>query len=165
MNTQTIILTITATSTALIAGLFFAYSFSVNPGLARLDDAAYLSAMQSINRAIQNPVFFAVFFGTLILLPLSAWLHYSQHVPLRFWMLLASAVIYAAGVFGVTVLGNVPLNEALDLFNLQTSSVTEIATQRAAFEIPWNRFNAIRTAASAISVILVIIACLIPAQK
>ena len=165
VNIQTIILTLTATSTALIAGLFFAYSFSVNPGLARLEDAAYLSAMQSINRAIQNPVFFAAFLGTLILLPLSAWLHYSQPVTLRFWMLLASSLIYAAGVFGVTVLGNVPLNDVLDGINLQTSSAQDIAAQRAAFEIPWNRLNAIRTAASAVSVILVIMACLIPTSS
>jgi len=56
-----IILVITATTTALMAGLFYAFSCSVNLGLARLSNAEYISAMQSINRAIQNPIFFAAF--------------------------------------------------------------------------------------------------------
>ena len=57
MTTTNIILTIAATTTALIAGLLYAYSCSVNIGLGRLADAEYISAMQSINKAIQNPLF------------------------------------------------------------------------------------------------------------
>lgn len=151
-----------ATTTALMAGLFYAYSCSVSPGLGRLSDAAYLAAMQSINRAILNPVFFAGFLGTLLLLPLSAWVHYSQPVSGRCLLLLGASVVYVVGVFGVTMLGNVPLNEALDSFALQTASVTELAAQRTAFEIPWNRFNTVRTIASLIAVILIIAACLAP---
>ena len=162
MTFQSIILTLTATATALMAGLFFAYTFSVNPGLHRLTDSAYLAAMQSINRAIQNPVFFTVFFGTLILLPLSAWLSYNQLPALRFWLLCAAAVIYAGGVFSVTVLGNVPLNEALDAFIINTATPEQLSAQRSRFEMPWNALNTIRTLASASSIILVIIAYLIP---
>jgi len=55
---QNITLVITTTTTSLIAGLFYAYSCSVNPGLRRLADKEYLTAMQSINKAILNPVFF-----------------------------------------------------------------------------------------------------------
>lgn len=84
MYISNLVLAATAILTALVAGLFYAYSCSVSPGLGRLPDAGYLSAMQSINRAIQNPVFFISFLGCLILLPLSTYLHYSSPVTLRF---------------------------------------------------------------------------------
>ena len=159
---QNTILAGAALTTALMAGLFYAYSCSVNPGLHRLSDTAYLAAMQSINRAILNPVFFVGFMGTAILLPLSTWVQYGQSVSSRFWFLLSATIVYLVGVIGVTMLGNVPLNEALDTFNLQTASPAEIATQRTAFEMPWNRLNMLRTVASILAIILVIFACLNP---
>ena len=75
MKISDAILVITATATALMAGIFFAFSCAVNLGLARLPDSQYVAAMQSINRRIQNPVFFAAFFGASLFLPLSTFLH------------------------------------------------------------------------------------------
>src|SRR5206468_9628718 len=86
MTFANIILLATATTTALIAGLFYAYSCSVNAGLGKLSDAAYLAAMQSINREILNPLFFMSFMGTLLLLPVCTWVHYSKPVSLRFYL-------------------------------------------------------------------------------
>lgn len=165
MNTLSdIVRPVTATFTALSAGLFFAYACSVSPGLERLPDTGYIVAMQSINRAIQNPVFFTVFLGPLLLLPLSAYLCYAQPVPVRFGLLLAAAAIYYAGVFGVTVAGNVPLNDALEAFDLRSASVGEAAAQRARFESAWNRLNLVRTLASVLVAALSAAACLYPAQ-
>ena len=154
-----IILILTTTTTGLMAGLFFAWSCSVIPGLARLPDAGYLAAMQAMNRAILNPLFLAAFIGTLLLLPLSTILQYGRPAPARFWLLLAAAIVYAVGVFGVTMAGNVPLNEALDTFNLGSASASDLAAQRAAFERPWNDLHLIRTWASTLSLLLAIIAC------
>jgi uncharacterized membrane protein len=155
-----ILLVITATTTALMAGLFYAFSCSVNLGLARLSNAEYISAMQSINRAIQNPIFFAAFFGAPILLPLSVFTHYEQPLPARFWLLLAAAIIYLICTFGVTIFGNVPLNNTLDRFDLPAASEAEITLQRANFEGRWNNLNTIRTISSTLTIILVVIACL-----
>lgn len=141
-----------------MAGLFYAFSCAVNLGLARLSNAEYVSAMQSINRAIQNPVFFAAFFGAPILLLLSTFLHYGQSMRFRF--LLAATVIYLIGTFGVTVFGNVPLNNTLDRFKLKSASEEEIALQRANFRGRWNNLNTIRTVSSTLAVILLLIACL-----
>ena len=160
MTAVNIVLALTAVTTALMAGLFFAFSCSVNLGLARLSNAKYLSAMQSINRAIQNPIFFVAFFGAPILLPFSVLTHYEQPLSARFWSLLAARIIYLIGTFGVTVFGNVPLNNALDRFNLQTASEQEIVLQRANFERGWNNLNTIRTISATLALILVIIACL-----
>ena len=159
MTTPTnIILIITATAAALIAGLFYAWACSVTPGLARVPDQTYIAAMQSMNRAILNPVFFITFLGTALLLPLSTYLHYGH--PIRFWLLLTATILYIIGVFGVTMVGNVPLNDALDAFPLYTASAQEIAALRARFETPWNNLNLIRTVASVVTIILVIIACI-----
>lgn len=157
---HTFILISTSLTTALIAGLFYAYSFSVNPGLHQLSDLAYLTAMQSINRAILNPGFFLSFGGTLVLLPISTWMHYSPSPSIRFWLLLLASVLYALGVFGVTVSGNVPLNEALDAVSLEQATPDKLAVYRSAFEQPWNRLHNIRTVASITTLILVLAACL-----
>jgi uncharacterized membrane protein len=159
MTIASIILIITATTTALIAGLFYAYSCSVNLGLGRLSDAGYIAAMQSINKAILNPLFFTSFMGTLLLLPLCTFLHYGQPATVRFWILLAATLIYVIGTFGVTILGNVPLNDALAKFNMQSASIEDISRQRIKFEGPWNKLHTIRTIAGIICLILVIIAC------
>jgi uncharacterized membrane protein len=45
-------LIVTATVTALMAGLFFSYFISVSLGLGKLTDTEYIKAMQSINTEI-----------------------------------------------------------------------------------------------------------------
>ena len=160
MTTANIILALSTTTTALIAGLFYGYSCSVNTGLGNLSDTEYLSAMQSINRAILNPLFFMSFMGTLFLLPVSAFLQYKTGNSACFMLLLAASVVYAIGVFGVTIFGNVPLNEALDTFTLQSASIEAIEQQRQHFEVPWNNLHTIRTVASVVALILAIVTCL-----
>jgi uncharacterized membrane protein len=156
----TFILVLTVTCTALIAGFLYAYFCSVNAGLGHLADAEYLAAMQSINKAVLNPVFFASFMGTLFLLPLSCWLQYKAGAAQSSLFLLIAALVYAIGAFGVTIFGNVPLNETLARFNLSSASVEALANQRAMFEMPWNKLRNIRTFASVISLVLAIIACI-----
>ena len=158
MKISDAILVITATATALMAGIFFAFSCAVNLGLARLPDSQYVAAMQSINRRIQNPIFFAAFFGAPVLLPISTFLHYGQ--PMRFSLLFAATVIYLIGTFGVTLFGNVPMNNTLDRFDLESASLKEIAAQRKNFERRWNNLNTVRAVSSTLAVILVVIACL-----
>ena len=151
-----IILLTTSLLTALIAGLFYAFSCSVNLGLRHLDDAGYLKAMQHINRAILNPWFFISFFGALILLPACTYLYYRYGISQNnVQLLLAAALVYLIGVFGITVLGNVPLNEALDKFNITSAAIEEIKIQRKNFEIPWNRLNLLRTIFAVITFVLV----------
>lgn len=158
MKIPEIILTITAVLTALVAGLFYAWSISITLGLLRVSDTEYVSVMQSTNRAIQNPVFFAAFFGAQILLPVCLFLFYGQGA--RFWLLLGAFLIYTIGVMGVTMFGNVPLNNQLDRFEMQNASAQEISTARKNYEGIWNNLNTVRTVSSTLAITLVIIACL-----
>lgn len=57
--------------TGLSAGLFYAWSVSVIPGTRKIPDPVYLETMQSINRAILNPAFFLIFFGSPLALGIS----------------------------------------------------------------------------------------------
>jgi uncharacterized membrane protein len=144
--------------TGLSAGLFYAYDCSVTGGLGKLPDRAYLQAFQSINRAIQNPYFFISFIGTLIALPVAAWQSYNSASNVAFYCLLAAAIVYAAGVFGVTVFGNVPLNERLDKFDIAGSSAEAIKAMREQFESKWNALHQVRTYAGILAFGLSVIA-------
>lgn len=156
MSKNTILL-ITTLLTALSSGLFYAYACSVNPGLHRLSDSNYLSAMQSINRAILNPAFFIVFLGPVLLLPLTSWLYYNTGNPATFRYLLLATGLYLVGVFGVTMLFNVPLNNALDVFDISKASPQEMVAQRAAFEGPWGNWHLVRTIAAVLAAISLLI--------
>lgn len=154
----TVVLIITTVLTALIAGLFYAYSCSVVLGLGKLNDTEYLKAMQNINREILNPFFFMSFMGTAVLLPVSAFLMRGQQPAFIF--LLLAALAYVIGVFGVTIAGNVPMNDTLDKFDISNSTREAIKQMRESFENRWNFFNNIRTVFSVISITLVVCACI-----
>lgn len=150
-NKRTIMLVFfTVLFIGLVAGLFYAYSCSVNIGLNKLSDKEYLNAMQSINSAIQNPIFFLTFMGLLILFPITSYQLY-QNQTNAFGLFIAAMGIYFVCVFGVTIFGNVPLNEQLANFSIQTETENEIALMRQTFEKPWNAYHSIRTIASVIS--------------
>lgn len=158
MKMTTTLLIITATLTALIGGLFYAYSCSVILGLGKLSDAEYLKAMQSINREILNPVFFMSFMGTAVLLPIMTFMLRGQNPAFLF--LLLATLAYLIGIFGVTMVGNVPLNNQLDQFDIVNSSTEAIKKMRDGFENRWNFLNHIRSVCSIVSIILVICACI-----
>jgi uncharacterized membrane protein len=160
MKQQNMLLLLTTLLMGLTAGLFFSWSCSVTTGLALLPDKEYITAFQALNRAIQNPLFFSCFLGLVILLPLTTWMHYEKPLPARFWLLCSASVIYLVFVIGITIAGNVPMNEALDIFPVHTASAAEISAKRLAYEARWNTLNNIRTIACIICLVLTILACM-----
>ncbi|MCW3121538.1 MAG: hypothetical protein JWQ38_1030 [Flavipsychrobacter sp.] len=144
--------------TGLVAGLLYSYDCSVTKGLGSLPDDSYLLAFQSINKAIQNLYFFTSFMGCLLLLPVTTWLTYRQGNTTAFYYFLAATLVYFIGVMGVTMFGNVPLNNQLTFFNIATATKAELTTMRGLFEVSWNRWHTIRTIASIVSFGLAIIA-------
>jgi uncharacterized membrane protein len=115
--------------------------------------------MKSINRAILNPWFFLSFLGSLLVTPATTILYYrSVGIDPTFYLLLSAFVFYFLGVFGVTVLGNVPLNNSLDAFQTDLATEAEMKNRRIKFEMPWNRLHSIRTSANFIALILVLVA-------
>ena len=152
-------LVIAATTTALIAGFFYAYSASVNRGLARLDDADYVAAMQAINDTVRNPVFALSFFGALLTLPLAAALHARDRSSRSAW-LAAAAILYVVGGFGVTFALNVPLNDELARLDLRSAAAAQVSSARASYEDSWNAWNSVRTVASTLALMCIVGAAL-----
>lgn len=162
MRASNILLIVTATTTALMAGLFFSYSISVSLGLGKLNDKEFLNAMQNINREIQNIPFFICFFGTLIMLPITSFLYYKKQ---SFLLLFIATLFYSLGVFAVTAFVNVPLNNKLELFDLTNTTNASAKQMRNIFEDRWNFWNNIRSLSSLCSLFFVILACVYNGDK
>lgn len=156
---KTSVFFITVLLNALSVGFFFAWSVSVILGTKKVGDLTYLETMQSINKEILNPVFFIVFFGSLITLILNTALQNNN--KLMFWLLLTSAIIYLIGTFGVTAFGNVPLNNELDALDIKALNTTELKNFRDYYESSWNQYHNIRTLSNMISFILLLISIFI----
>jgi hypothetical protein len=72
-----------------------------------------------------------------------------------FYLLLAAALLYFGGVFLVTMIGNVPLNNLLDAADPGKLDAEGLAALRNKFEPGWNLFHRIRTIVSFICIALV----------
>ena len=147
-------------ATGLVAGVFYAYAVSVNLGLAAQPDASYVATMQAINARIQNPAFFASFFGAALFL-LAA---FAAQIPRprsgRFWLVALACVLYIVGGFLLTAFVNVPMNEELARVAANASR-GELAGARTAYEGPWNFWNGVRTVFSSMAFLALIGACLL----
>lgn len=141
----------------LTAGLCFTWGNAVTPGIGQLDDLGYLQSFQKMNRSIENPLFFVVFIGSFFV-GIAAVFGNRGISPTHFWLVLTAIVIYFLGVVLVTVLGNVPLNQILDMTDLTNSSLEELKALRERFENPWNRFHTIRVVTSILSFAVLLMA-------
>jgi uncharacterized membrane protein len=129
----------------LIAGVFFAFSSFVIIALARLQPMQGIAAMQSINLTVINPSFMAVFLGTAaacLFIAVSS--VFRWHQPDATYLLLGS-LLYLIGTLGVTIVFNVPLNEALA--RVEPGSA-DGASLWASYLANWTVWNHVRTAAA-----------------
>jgi len=158
LNIRNIILLSSVVLTALSAGLFYAWVVSVIPGTKKISDQAYLETMQTINREILNVGFFIIFFGALFFLLGSTYLQYKVKMDSAFYLTLMATLIYAFGTIGVTMLGNVPLNNLVEALDLSTFRAEDYRNARLAYEGRWNTLNLFRTISALISFILILLA-------
>jgi uncharacterized membrane protein len=148
MNLPDTLLGTSIIATGLMSGLWYGWTVSVIPGTRRVADTNYVDTMQHINRAIINPAFIIPFMGIPILLGVAAFVQFRSGDARRGWFLASAAGTYVIGVLGVTVGGNVPLNDALDAFDLAGSNDQAVGDRRRSYETSWNRWHYLRTAAN-----------------
>ncbi|ROZ66513.1 DUF1772 domain-containing protein [Ramlibacter sp. WS9] len=123
----------------LMAGFFFAFSVDVAPAMRELDVQGYITTQQAINRAVRNLPFALVYFGAAIT-PFVAALALclaGRQRDAALW--LGVALVYVAGVFLLTREVNVPINNALALWNPQSPPME---WQQARDD--WNAANLVR---------------------
>lgn len=129
----------------LIAGFFLAFSIVVMKALALRPAPQGIAAMQSINIVVINPIFFTAFFGTAAAcLVLAVSTLFRWHRPGAAY-LVAGSLLYLVGTILVTILFNVPRNNALAAVD-PTSS--EGAHVWATYLSNWTAWNHVRTIAA-----------------
>lgn len=134
-----------ALGSALVAGIFFAFSTFVMRALVRLPGAQGLAAMQSINVTVVNQWFLGVFVGTGVLSLVAmgaASLRWGEPGMLA---LFTGGGLYLAGSFLVTIACNVPRNRALESLAPDDPGSADAWARYAS---GWARWNHVRTAAS-----------------
>lgn len=135
----------------LIAGVFFAFSTFVMPALARLQPAQGIAAMQSINITVINPLFMLTLFGTaMVCLFLAVFSLLKWQQPNAVFLLVGS-LLYLFGTIGVTIVFNVPLNDALAIVKPDSAEGT---TLWARYLTDWTFWNHVRTIAALFSSVL-----------
>jgi uncharacterized membrane protein len=146
---------VSALGCGLIAGVFFAFSTFVMTALARRPPAEGMAAMQAINVDVLNPWFLTVFVGTAVtslLVVISSVLRWQD--PGALYGLLGG-VTYIAGTFLVTMVFNVPLNDALAKV---APADPGSAGEWARYVATWTAWNHVRTAAALAAAAMLIIA-------
>ncbi|MCH8203139.1 MAG: DUF1772 domain-containing protein [Proteobacteria bacterium] len=139
-------LTILATlGSGLVAGIFFAFSAFLMTALGRIGPDQGISAMQSINIAVLNPWFFGVFFGTALgSIALAIFGVLDWGTPGSAYLVTGS-LLYLIGCIMVTIVFNVPLNNALAAVEPDSNEGSEMWTR---YLSTWTAWNHVRTAAS-----------------
>lgn len=125
----------------LMAGVFFAFSTFVMQALARLPAAQGIAAMQAINITVINPLFMLGFMGTAVVCGILLVGYLTGLLVSSLW-LVAGCLLYLIGTFGVTIVCNVPRNEALAKVDANT---TDGASLWKVYVKEWTAWNHVRT--------------------
>ncbi len=131
-------------SSAVVGGIFFAFSSFIMKALGKLPAAKGIAAMQSINIVVINASFLGLFVGGAVLsLLIGVAGIVNWNSPGSSW-LVVGALMYLVGTFLVTGLGNVPLNNQLAA---TTADSTDVALWQHYLQ-RWTRLNTLRTLAA-----------------
>src|SRR5262245_39588514 len=155
MSAFTILEILAITGSGLTAGIFYAFSTFVMAALARIAPDQGIAAMNSINITVINPWFFAVFFGTPVICAILGIMALIKWGEPGTALILAACLIYILGSLMVTMVFNVPLNNALAAV---TSASGEGGALWTRYLSDWTLWNHVRTAAPLLSMVLFICA-------
>ena len=138
-----LLLSFTVLAYALVGGVFLAFSDFIMRSLARASDVAGAEVMQIINREVFHWVFMTLFLGmsgvSVAVLGYALFALDGASGAL----IAAAGAVYLVGCFGVTVRFNVPLNNALEKFDLNDSAVLPFWLDT--YVPSWSRWNTVRT--------------------
>ncbi|MFK7889605.1 MAG: DUF1772 domain-containing protein [Granulosicoccus sp.] len=145
---------VAAIGSALVGGIFYAFSSFVMKALTRIPAAEGIAAMQSINVVVLNRSFLGLFMGTaavsvtIALIAISAW----DTPAAPYWF--TGAVAYLLGTFAVTAFGNVPLNNQLAAASVVDPATVELWSH---YLDRWTRLNTVRTLAATSAALMFVI--------
>jgi uncharacterized membrane protein len=126
---------------ALMGGVYFAFSAFIMKSLEKAGHAG-ITAMNSINAVILKSLFMPVFFGTTLGCGALVILGMLRLDDARSPWLIAGGAVYIAGMFLVTLMFNVPLNNALAAIGPESRTGNAIWKD---YRGRWTRWNHLRT--------------------
>jgi uncharacterized membrane protein len=153
-----VLLEVSVIACAIVGGVFLTFSDFVMKSLDGADAAAGIDVMQRINRDVFSSVFMALLLGMAALAPIIvgyAYLHLSGPACT---LIITGGLVYLVGVFAVTAIMNVPMNNALEA--MEYSSIEAIAYWKSTYVIDWTNWNWMRAVASAASAACYLLACI-----
>ena len=136
---------------ALVGGIFFAFSSFIMKALAGVPSAEGVGAMQSINVVVINPSFLGAFFGTAVLALIAGGFALASWGSPSASYFLGGALFYLVGTILVTIFGNVPLNNQLAAESATDPGIQEVWQH---YLDRWTMWNHVRTAAAMVAALL-----------
>jgi len=144
-----------AVSAGIMAGVYFTFSVFVMQSLDALERPAGIVAMQSINRIILRSLFLPLFFTSSLACLLLAVFGLMQWGSAGAWQMVIGGALYIVGMLVVTMIGNVPLNNALKATNANGPDAEAMWRRYMQRWQPWNH---VRTVSCTVSLVLLIAA-------
>jgi uncharacterized membrane protein len=137
-----------ALGSGLVGGVFLAFSGFVMKALGRLRPAHGIAAMQSINVVAVTPPLMIPLFGTaLACIPLVVSSLFAWREPVAMLRLVGGGC-YLVGAVLVTLVRNVPMNDALATVDPDS---TDGAAQWARYVPGWSAWNTVRMVAAIVA--------------
>jgi uncharacterized membrane protein len=137
----------------LMAGVFFAFSTFVMKALARLPAETGIAAIQSINAVAVKSWFLAAFLATAAACTFVLFTAFGRWGESSANCLLAGCAVFLIGTFLVTVIFNVPMNNALAAL---PSAGSDHAAHWGRYVAGWTAWNHVRTITSLAAAVLLL---------
>lgn len=140
-----------AISSGLMSGIYLAFSVVIMKSLATLDPSSGIAAMNAINKLILKTLFMPLFYvSTMIALVmtltgLSSWGETGAAAAFT------AGLIYLLGMFAMTAVGNVPLNN--ELAKVSGNGEEAVSTWNK-YLIRWTRWNTVRAVSSLATMVI-----------
>jgi len=152
-----IVCQISVIACALVSGVFLTFSDFIMRSLDGAKTAAGVEVMQVINREVFRSLFMVLLLGLSALSPfLIGYAYFGVAGSASAWII-AGGALYLAGVFGVSLVFNVPMNDRLEAKDCSGPEASAYWT--GTYRPRWTFWNTVRALASAGSAICYLVAC------
>lgn len=143
-------------ASAVVAGVFLSFSDFVMRSLDKADRAAGIEVMQVINREVFHWVFMTLLLGMSALSPLLAGYAYFNLAGPGALLVEVGGMIYFIGVFVVSLIYNIPMNNRLD--QLSHTSTKAAQYWSTTYFPKWTYWNYVRAVSACVAAICFLIA-------
>lgn len=150
-----IFLTLSLIMVGAMFGFFYAYIASGINGLSTMPADRAIDAMNAINIAVRNPIFFPLFFLTPFACFIAAGFGWFSSAKPAAVLIATAGVVYLLGGLILTAQINVPMNDALKLVDTATLTPQQAAQVWDDYASDWSFWNAVRTGFTGISLLFV----------